>query len=478
MKLPTNSIRWRLQIWYATLLLIALAGLSLAVLRLSRTHLIRQLDHQIMEQERVFFETLFKQESEFDKQADGDVAPAPRDPQKLYLKIQELGRNPSSQIMRLFSGTEPGFFYFCLAGRDGTTLLTSDNLPEDFAFPALAERKEFDIRNFRGTFREHLRRGPAGVRVCFGRESAQTLKEMDQLAVSIVLFAAGFWFVGLAGGWWIVGRAIRPLQKISATAVEIARGDLDKRIELAGNQSELDQLGKVLNHTFDELAASMERKRQFTANASHELRTPLTVILAETQRMLKREREVSEYRESMDLCQKAGLRMKSLVEGLLLLARQENRENLEVRETCRLEDIVGQALDALAPLAAERSMKIKTELEPASLKGDASALRILIDNLVGNAISHHPGGGTVWVRLRKLEDFIELEVKDDGPGIAPEFHDRIFERFYHLDKSRTAGHSGLGLALVRCIAENHGGRCTVASVPGEGSRFTVRFSKA
>ncbi len=477
MKLPTNSIRWRLQIWYASLLLIALAGLSFAVLRLSRIHRIRQLDQQIMAQQRIFFKTLFPENLPSGDAADSDNPAPPPDPNKLYLEIQAEGQNPSSELMQSFSGTEPGFFYFSLSDREGNPLLVSENLPADFTFPSLSQDESFDSQQFRGSYREHTRRGPAGVRVCFGKDASQVLKEMDQFRVSITLFAAGFWLVGLAGGWWMVGRALRPLQKISATAVDIAEGKRDKRIELAGNQSELNQLAQVLNHTFDELEAAMERQRQFTGNASHELRTPLTVILSETQRMLKREREAGEYRESMEICQQAGLRMKVLVEGLLLLARQENQNSAETKESCNLQDIVVQSLAALGPLASEHEIQLEPELASAPMVADPAALRILVDNLIENAISHHPGKGTVTVRLQNSPQEITLEVEDDGPGIDPAAHDKIFERFYQLDKSRSraGGHSGLGLALVKSIAGNHGGRCSLCSAPGKGSRFSVQF---
>ncbi|MDF3129703.1 HAMP domain-containing sensor histidine kinase [Kiritimatiellaeota bacterium B1221] len=478
MKLPTNSIRWHLQIWYASLLLIALAGLSFTVLRLSRIHRIRQLDQQITDQQRFFFKSLFPEKKLTGPSAESNK-PAPPDPKEIYRRLQAEHQNPTSEILQAFSGTEPGFFYFAISDRDGSILLSSKNFPEGFVFPSEARGEDFDTQYFKGTYREHLRRGPPGIRVYFGMDASEVLKEMDQFAVSITLFAAGIWLVGLAGGWWIVGRALRPVQEISATAVAIAEGNLDQRIEWAGNQSELNQLAQVLNHTFDELASAMERQRQFTGNASHELRTPLTVILSETQRMLKRDRAPGEYRESMEICQQAGLRMKVLVEGLLLLARQENQNSAESRMPCNLQNIVEQSLNTLGHLAAERDMKIITDLASAPLVADAAALRILVDNLVENAISHHPGGGTVTLTLKNTEPAIQFEVADDGPGIDPAYHDKIFERFYQLDTSRSrgGGHSGLGLALVKRIAENHQGTCSLHSAPGKGSRFTVQFSK-
>ncbi|WFB34534.1 ATP-binding protein [Kiritimatiellota bacterium B12222] len=478
MKLPTNSIRWRLQIWYASLLLIALAGLSLAVLRLSRIHRIRLIDQQIVDRQRSFFDVVFRQDPQAQKRPMAEGEEPPPDPKKLLAQLQEESLNPSSSLLQEFSDTDPGYYYFALADRDGAVLFASENTPEGFTFPHRLKRDDFERNQFRGPFREHLRRAPGGIRVCFGKESSHSLKEMDQFAVSIVLFASGFWLVGLAGGWWIVGRALRPVKEISETAVEIAEGNFDKRIDLAGDQNELHQLGQVLNHTFDELEASMERQRQFTGNASHELRTPLTVILSETQRMLKRKRAPEEYRASLEVCQKAGLRMKALVEGLLLLARQEISSVVEVKERCDLKCIVEESMGTLRHVASEHDIVLMGELVTAEISGDASALRILIDNLIENAISHHSGQGRVVVRLCNLEDLIELEVEDDGPGIAAEYHDKIFERFYQIDKSRSSGHSGLGLALVNKIAENHDGECAVFSDLGKGSRFIVQFQKS
>ncbi len=484
MKLPTNSIRWRLQAWYGFLLLVAIAGFCLVTLRLAWIDQSKRLDRQVYEKERMMVGTLMRMErkakghsKDRENRSEGDKGRPPFTPELLQM-LRDRSMELPVELVETFSGTESGYFYFVITDREGTVLLASENAPPHIKFPDPDGKGGFELMRYRGRFRESVRLAPWGLQSCFGKEYTPEFHDMNRFALSVALAGGAFWLIGLWGGWWIAGRAIRPVKKISETAAEIAGGNLEHRIELAGTESELDQLGQVLNHTFDELQAAMDRQRQFTADASHELRTPLTVILSETQRILKKERTAEEYQSALEICLESGIRMKSLVEGLLLLARQERKTVAELKERCDPRSIVEKTIKDLRPLADEKHIVIEMDMKPVGeVLVDTAAMRILYDNLIGNAITHHPGNGIVQVRLWQEQGAIVFSCKDDGIGIAEEHLDKIFERFYQVDRSRSGAteHSGLGLALVKMIAENHGGSCEVESESGKGSCFTVRL---
>ncbi len=261
-------------------------------------------------------------------------------------------------------------------------------------------------------------------------------------------------------------------------ASRIAAGNLTERIATSNSHTELDQLGHVLNDTFERLAALIEQQKRFTADASHELRTPLTVIISETQRALKRDRDPEGYRTIITHCQTAAKRMHSLVHSLLLLARQDTETDVANQPTTDLAAVASSAADMLASLAVERSTKIQRHLSHAPVTARPEVLEILLQNLLGNAISHMPEGTCVTVRTSVCDDCVILEVHDDGPGIPAEHLPHLFDRFYRADAARTqgSGHSGLGLAIVRSIVKTLHGRIEIESSPSIGTTFKVSFN--
>jgi two-component system, OmpR family, sensor kinase len=284
--------------------------------------------------------------------------------------------------------------------------------------------------------------------------------------------------LGLIVGWWLAGRALRPIQTISQTASRISEGNLEERIDVAGGASELDQLGHVLNRTFDRLQAALERQRQFTADVAHELRTPITILTTETQRILKRSRTPEEYRSAFESCAEAVARMRRLVEDLLLIAKQESVTCSH--EVYDLAAIVRETIGELAPLALAKNIRIQSALQSANGYGRPTAISVVSNNLLRNAIQHHGGGGTVSVSTLSNNGHVLLVVQDDGPGIPPEDLPRIFDRFYRVDKARTNDeslHTGLGLSIVKAIVSAEGGSVCCESIVGKGASFTVALPR-
>ncbi len=283
--------------------------------------------------------------------------------------------------------------------------------------------------------------------------------------------------IGLAGGWWLASRAIRPIEDISATAVRIAAGDLSQRINAADTDSELGRLAGVLNSTFTRLEAAFAHQARFTSDASHELRTPVTVILSQTQTALARERNGPEYREALEACQRAAQRMRQLTESLLQLTRLDAGEETLKRESLDLGRVARECVEWVRPLAAERHIEIRSDLPAVEACGDAERLGQVVTNLLTNAIQFSRDRGEVRVATRGENGNAVLMVTDTGEGIPDADRPHIFERFYRVDNSRSRrqGHAGLGLAICKAIVDAHGGVIEVTSQPGAGSTFIVKL---
>ena len=253
--------------------------------------------------------------------------------------------------------------------------------------------------------------------------------------------------------------------------------NLSERIDESRIKSELGRLAQVLNRMFGRLQASFERQARFTADASHELRTPVSVVLAQSELALAKQRSPEEYQEALGACYRAAKRMESLVDGLLTLARIDAGQ-LEIRhEPVDLRQVVENSVALLKPLADQKQIELKCNLQVVVVTGDAERLGQVVANLMNNAITYNHEGGQVRLHLAAEEDNATLSVSDTGIGIEDSDLPRVFERFYRVDKARTGNSGGIGLGLAICqeIVLSHGGMIDVASVAGNGTTFTVRL---
>ena len=276
--------------------------------------------------------------------------------------------------------------------------------------------------------------------------------------------------------WFTVGRGLRPLNQIASAVGERTPSSLHALPE-QDLPAEVRPVVHALNDLLARLARAMESQRTFVADAAHELRTPLTAVQLQIQ-LAERANTDSERKAAfMELSQ--GLsRASHLVQQLLTLARQEPDVADRPLATVDLPAVARLVLAEHAALAAEKNIDLGIGHEDAAMvnvKGDFEALRVMLGNLVDNAIRYTPRGGTVDVALRARDGTAEVEVSDTGPGIPNQDRERVFDRFYRGEGPRTEG-SGLGLAIVKNIADRHGavialGNCS----PEPGLRVSVSF---
>lgn len=287
--------------------------------------------------------------------------------------------------------------------------------------------------------------------------------------------------VALVGGWLLVGRALRRVDDLRRTALEIQGTNLQRRIKHTGADDEIGRLAQAFDQMIARLDRSFQQVRQFSADASHELKTPLTAIRGEAEVVLMGTHTAEEYRETICSILESAERMSQVVESLLLLARADSGQNLIRREPVELGDVLLRAYESLEGMAARQHITVMIEeLDDLTVSGDPLWLNQILVNLISNGIKYTPGGGEVTVALRAVDGNAELTVQDTGIGIAPEHLPHIFDRFYRVDegRARAAGGTGLGLSITRWAVEAHDGQIDVESEPGHGTQFRVRFPLA
>ncbi len=282
--------------------------------------------------------------------------------------------------------------------------------------------------------------------------------------------------VSLAGGWFLAGRALRPVDKITLAAQRIAAGDLSQRLSMPAAHDEIGRLAATFNNMIGRLDTSFRQIRQFTSDASHELRTPLTVMKGETDLVLRRPRPLEDYQSVLESNLEEIDRMTRIVDELLFLSRADmgeiKMELLPIAMEALVEDVHRQAM----VLAQDRTIEVVLgTVMPAVVQGDDLRLRELLLNLVENAMKYSHAGGKVEISLLNDGREARLSVTDHGIGIAPDDHKKIFHRFFRTDVARahTKKGTGLGLAICAWIADLHKGRVEVKSDLGQGSTFTV-----
>src|SRR4051812_46322413 len=302
--------------------------------------------------------------------------------------------------------------------------------------------------------------------------------EIAQDALARLRTQYGIALVAMTGlsvllGWALAGRMLRPLQRITATAKRVSQDNLDERIGLEGPRDELKELADTFDGMLGRLSGAFASQRRFVANASHELRTPLTVIRTELEVALADpDATTGDLRAMAETVRDATLATERLIQALLTLARSDGgvsrRDPVDLAEGARL------AVEQTAAEAAIRGLDVHSALEPAPVGGDRRLLDRLVANLVENAVRHNRDGGMVEVRTASVAGRSTVEVRNDGEVVPPDAVPSLLEPFQRLDRGARGDGVGLGLSIVRSVAEAHGGSVEVRARPSGG--LVVRVS--
>lgn len=403
---------------------------------------------------------------------------------------QDPGRNPwfspppglglPDEFMHLFEGDDESRNYFIIWDKNGTVLEKSQ-LIDEVPFPNLRSPQDgvpVPTVRARGMMREVVHVSRFGdINVVVGRSIHRDIEALNRAGFLLFCTGLAVLSLGLAGGWWFSFRAIRPIKEMSAIAESISVKNLSQRINAESTATELEQLAIVLNRTFDRLQGAFERQAQFTADASHELRTPVSVILTHAELALSRPRSPEDYQKAFQTCRKASLRMKSLIDSMLLLARFDSDESEFEKQPVDLDRIANDTTELLQSLATERQVTLTCRADSVVVIADQERIMQLITNLISNAIRYNRPQGKVEVDVSVDGETAVIRVSDTGVGIAAEELPKIFDRFYRVDKARSTseGGCGLGLAICQTIVDAHNGTVSATSELGEGTTIEVRL---
>ncbi len=315
---------------------------------------------------------------------------------------------------------------------------------------------------------------------------SQAYGELKEITNTLLFFIPVLLLIMVFFGYLTAGQMLRPIRKIEKSVKEISSGeDLTKRIPEGGRRDEIYRLIETYNEMLDRLETSFEKEKQFTSDASHELRTPMAVVMAQVELVLGKDRKEEEYRDALLVIKRQGEKMTALIEDMLTFTRldQGERSDKFPVEDMDLSALVQGICDDMGILAI-RDIVLTSEIEPGiRIEGNSLLLSRLVQNLIDNAYKYGKDNGHIQVRLCEREEGdICLTVEDGGIGIAEEEKSRIVDRFFRSDRSRvrkssSVKGSGLGLSIVKKIADYHNAEIHVSSRFYEGSKFEVVFKK-
>jgi heavy metal sensor kinase len=486
---PRRSLRLRLTLWYAATSLIILLALGALLLTLVRYRLNAELDRQLRSDSE-FVSARLEHDDAGGVRLDYEIEDS-REPERVGRHDGEdeherphtaawfevwspdskllLRRRPGEENARLggLALVPPA-----LGGNNSATRMFSAQLGR---LPVRVLDRAIQIDNT-----------PATLRVI--RSESDLRSALAQIGAVLALGLPLAAILSAASGYLIARKSLSPLGAMAARARQITAERLSARLPISNPQDELGQLAAVFNETLGRLENSFAELRRFAADASHELRTPLTALRAVGEASLREKNDsnaAGAWREAVGSMLEEAQHLSELVDALLFLARADSGASAPPQlEAVVLEPLLAEARESLLALAEEKVQRIAVEIGPSvvnlTARVDRALLRQALLNLIHNAIRYSPRETVIRLRLRRREEGNDraavVEVADEGPGIAPEHRDKVFERFYRIDKARSreeGSGAGLGLAIARWAVERQGGRIELDSAPGAGSVFRV-----
>jgi signal transduction histidine kinase len=310
------------------------------------------------------------------------------------------------------------------------------------------------------------------------REQPNEAAFLQRLTQSLLLGSLAVIALALILGLILARSLTNPLRQLTSATRRVAAGDLEFKLDIS-SQDELGELAQSFNMMNQRLAQLRDDRRQMTADIAHELRTPVSVILGYADGL--KEKVIHPSQETFDLIQEQAEQLEHLIEDLRILTQAEAGElSIDIAATDPL-PLVERAMAAFEHQAARQgiTLTVAPEGESPAIMVDPDRFRQVLANLISNALQNTPSGGQITTRVTSDEKRVLISVIDTGPGIPPENIDRIFQRFFRLDpsRSRDTGGSGLGLSIARSLVERQGGQIEVESELGQGACFTISFPR-
>ncbi len=482
-----RSVRTRLTLWYTLLLLSTLVLFGVLSYYFTGETLSENLDHSLRTEARWMRDFIQPQASKLkpgkrsiDIILGKKVRPAPPpDAAGEDSTVQESDEIWNQIFRHSLQSTKKIYLQF--NDRRGNVLYRSFNLGNDTLVVT-------DTIKTNAILLTTLYLGGEPVRIAATRDRNFTyyigypLSELRDLldnlfAILLVLIPIALAF-SIIGGLALAKKALQPVDEVTTRARRITAENLDQTIPVRTVNDEIGRLIATINDMIARLHASFAQVRQFSADASHELRTPLTVMRGEIELALRSKKTPEEYRRILESSLEEILRLTTIIDNLLTLAKADQGLSKADFSEVDLKGLVEELYEDSTVLAEGKNIAVRLRADtPITIVGDRTRLRQLFLNLIDNAIKYTPEGGSVTLAMERQNGSAVLSVEDTGIGIPAEDLNKIFDRFYRVDKARSRGlgGTGLGLSIAKWIVELHRGSISVASEPHKGSVFTVQL---
>ena len=452
-----RSIRFRLTVWYSVVLSVGLLLFSALIWLTLRHQLHADLDSKLLNQARGFDEYLHLEDH--------------HKSMRLGIEIDEYSRSmPVDHVLAVFAPDGHAVF---ADGIPADSPLLMKQLQQ--ADSAHIHRLHWQNHKYRVITRPlHLTAGQFLYILAIPEDATEDV--LERLFALLLSLAPGFIACAAAGGYWLSRRALAPVDQITARARSIGISNLSERLPIVASRDEIQRLSETWNEMLARLERAVSKISQFTADASHELRTPVAIIRFTAERVLRKTRSESEYRDALHQIQSESESMSRLIEDLLFLARADVQSDLTYHEAVDIAALLATTCSEIQPLASAKQIALNCRVSsPSFVYGNPSALRRLLLILLDNALKYTPAGGSIEVAAEHENDHVVVSVTDTGVGIEEDLRSRIFERFFRVDSSRNkqSGGYGLGLSIAKTIAEQHQAEINLRPGPAGGTTFSV-----
>jgi two-component system, OmpR family, sensor kinase len=400
--------------------------------------------------------------------------------ERLLEEASALFADPQRAIAAL-SGDD---LFAQLQHRDGTVLVSSQNLARKWIeYPASVlscERPFFerDVSIAGEVTQTRLyavcARDPSMILIV--GQDVDDQREAVARLTGLVAIGSPLLLAAMAGlGWVLAGAALRPVGRLREEASAISSSEPDRRLPVPDTGDELQRLAETLNGMLDRLHEAHDRERRFVDEASHELRTPLGILQAEVELARKQARSPEELADALASIGHETGRLSRLTQDLLVLARSDRGRLPVHREDVDVSTVIDRVVAEFDEQAGRAGVRVRGGTGNVHARVDVDRLRQAIENLVDNAIRHAGTGGTVEVAVERDDGRLRISVTDSGPGFSDAILDRAFEPFARVDGDRAGEGAGLGLTIVRAVAEAHGGSATARNLEGGGAAVSLEF---